>query len=53
MDPRWPCLSFFFSNRSGGPQIYRYDCIYHGEASRLTYQGSYNARASLLPVADP
>ncbi len=38
----------FTSNRSGGPQIYRVSAS-GGRAQRLTFEGNYNASASVAP----
>ena len=38
----------FTSDRSGGPQIYR-QSLATGTAERLTFDGNYNARASITP----
>ena len=39
---------YFTSDRSGGPQIYRVPAT-GGEAERITFEGSYNARPRLSP----
>ena len=39
---------YFTSNRTGGPQIYRYD-FGSGQVSRITFDGNYNARACVSP----
>ncbi len=41
-------LIYFTSDRSGGPQIYRVDAE-GGAASRLTFEGRYNARPRISP----
>lgn len=40
---------YFTSDRSGGPQIYRVDAQPGATAERVTFEGSYNARARLSP----
>lgn len=40
---------YFTSDRSGGPQIYRVDVRPGTQAERVTFEGSYNARARLSP----
>lgn len=50
-EPRWTADGkslIFTSDRSGKPQIYRVE-LAGGLTERLTYEGDYNARASLLP----
>ena len=50
-EPRWTADGeslIFTSDRSGKPQIYRLE-LSSGLTERLTYEGDYNARASLLP----
>lgn len=50
-EPRWTMDGkslIFTSDRSGKPQIYRVE-LAGGLTERLTYEGDYNARASLLP----
>jgi len=42
---------YFTSDRSGGPQIYRVDS-WDKKTSRVTYEGSYNARPRLSPQGD-
>jgi len=37
---------YFTSDRGGQPQIYRYD-LASAQTTRVTFQGSYNARASI------
>ena len=44
-DGRW---IYFTSDRGGGPQIYRV-ASRGGSLSRMTWEGSYNARASVSP----
>ncbi len=39
---------YFTSDRSGGPQIYRVPAT-GGDAERITFEGSYNARPRLSP----
>ena len=39
---------YFTSDRSGGPQIYRVD-VDGGNASRVTFEGRYNARPRISP----
>lgn len=42
----------FTSDRGGGPQLYQVDIGFRGasgKVKRLTYEGSYNARASISP----
>lgn len=41
----------FTSDRGGGPQLYQVDLSWRGKAKakRLTYEGSYNARANISP----
>ncbi len=39
---------YFTSDRSGGPQIYRIP-VDGGDAERITFEGSYNARPRLSP----
>lgn len=39
---------YFTSDRSGGPQIYRIS-VNGGNAERITFEGSYNARPRLSP----
>jgi TolB protein len=40
---------FFTSDRSGGPQIYRVDARAGATAERVTFEGTYNARARVSP----
>ncbi len=40
---------YFTSDRSGGPQIYRVDARAGAQAERVTFEGSYNARARVSP----
>lgn len=40
---------YFTSDRSGGPQIYRVETYLGAEVERVTYEGSYNARARVSP----
>ncbi len=50
-EPAWSAdgqLVYFTSDRSGGPQIYRLERD-GGRARRVTFEGSYNARARLSP----
>ena len=50
-EPRWTSDGkslVFTSDRSGGPQIYRLN-IATGETKRLTFTGSFNARADISP----
>jgi TolB protein len=39
---------YFTSDRSGGPQVYRV-AVNGGQAERVTFDGSYNARPRLSP----
>jgi TolB protein len=51
-EPTWAADGdsvFFTSDRSGGPQIYRVDARAGARAERVTFEGSYNARARLSP----
>jgi TolB protein len=50
-EPSWSADGkqiYFTSDRSGGPQIYRVDAQ-GGRPERVTFEGSYNARARLAP----
>ena len=40
---------YFTSDRSGGPQIYRVEARPGAQAERVTFEGSYNARARVSP----
>ena len=40
---------YFTSDRSGGPQIYRVETYLGADVERVTYEGSYNARARVSP----
>jgi TolB protein len=40
---------YFTSDRAGSPQIYRADALANAPAKRVTFTGSYNARARLSP----
>jgi TolB protein len=40
---------YFTSDRAGGPQIYRISLTPGSKPKRLTFQGSYNARARISP----
>lgn len=49
-EPEWLNNSslIFTSDRSGGPQLYRI-AVTGGQAKRLTFEGNYNASASVSP----
>lgn len=50
-EPQWSTDGqsiIFTSNRGGQPQIYSVD-IHSNRVQRLTYQGSYNAKARVMP----
>ena len=40
---------YFMSDRAGGPQIYEIDVAQPNRATRVTFEGSYNARPRLSP----
>jgi len=51
-EPTWAADGesvYFTSDRSGGPQIYRVDARAGANAERVTFEGSYNARARVSP----
>jgi TolB protein len=43
---------YFTSDRAGGPQIYRVAARPGSRAQRVTFEGSYNARARIAPEGD-
>jgi TolB protein len=54
-EPEWSrdgAFIYFTSGRGGGPQIYRIPAAGGGRATRVTFEGNYNARARISPEAD-
>ena len=43
---------YFTSDRAGSPQIYRVEARAGGRIERITFEGTYNARARIAPEGD-